>query len=101
MAAAKTAGFHYSVKVRIEPELQRLEAEVRIDAPPSRRFRLNRGFTIEHLAADGEAVPFHEDIPEEEGLFDMLGRCWLFEADQAHTISGTQHAGFERQMFES
>lgn len=53
--------FQYHIKVRIEPSLHRLEAEVLIRNPPAARFYLQPHFTISEIIAGGKPARFHRE----------------------------------------
>ncbi len=58
---ATQGALHYRLNVRIEPVAHRLEAEARIQHPPSPRFYLHPRLTVRRVTADGQEVGWRED----------------------------------------
>ena len=65
--------FQYRIKVRIEPVLHRLEAEIWIKNPPASRFYLQPKFAIRQVDADGKAAAFHQDTSPDSSMFRYAG----------------------------
>ncbi len=82
----KRDGFHYRIKVRIEPALHRLEAETWIQQPPSSRFYLQKGFTLRQATVEGRAVKFHTDSSAARSMFAQLGTPTVVEAENPRQL---------------
>jgi hypothetical protein len=52
---------HCRLAVRIAPDSHRLEAEAWIQHPPSSRFYLHEGLTVQRVATDGKEVSFRRE----------------------------------------
>ncbi len=59
--ATAGAGLQYRLNVRIEPAAHRLQAQARIQHPPSSRFCLHPRLTVQRVAADGQEVGWRGD----------------------------------------
>lgn len=59
--AEERAPFHLRLQVRVDPASHKLEAEAKIQHPPSSRFYLHKGLSVHQVTADGKPVSFHSD----------------------------------------
>ena len=76
---------HYRVKVRFEPPSHRLEAEVWIQHPPSSRFYLHPGLSVQQVTADGKEATFQAD-PAADPLPISAGTPVVVEAQDCQRL---------------
>ncbi len=84
--AGRTRIPHYTLRVQVDPAVQRLEAEVWIRNPPAMRFYLHSGFAVRRIEIRGKTVAFHEDPGAQKLPFSPAARAVVIDAPRAGAL---------------